>query len=450
MMTFGIRLVAQYYDLKTGKVMESKILREDPLKKPKTLEEFGYLHSEQIQLLQTIQDFKLRYETRLINDDVVVCPECGDKTNARGTKQSNFYSALTDHVVNIQQRRCRCGWKSDGTVAGIYGSALHPDLVEKQTKQGVENSYRKASRDLEAESKSKRRINNDDRIRRNVAHVANIIEAERLKKVRATPQDAAAKQLVVVADGGHLKSKDKDARSFEAMIATVYRPENIRRIDKHHNEITQKTSVASALNDKQVTIKKLILNACRKEGINARTTELTCLTDGAANCWSITNTLKSSCKKFINVLDWFHITKRFTIINNRVDADFKERLEKVKWFLWHDQSEDALKRLLEIKNTVVADEKLCSDLQDLYEYLERNQKYMVNYQERKAANLPFTSSYAESSVNTVINERQKNNKKMQWTREGAHNVLQIRTSLFSKTWKEDWDKVKTRIYRKVA
>jgi hypothetical protein len=37
--------------------------------------------------------------------------------------------------------------------------------------------------------------------------------------------------LIAVVDGGHLKSKDNDARSFEAMIATVYRPEHIRKID---------------------------------------------------------------------------------------------------------------------------------------------------------------------------------------------------------------------------
>lgn len=53
------------------------------------------------------------------------------------------------------------------------------------------------------------------------------------------------------------------------MIATVYRPENVRSIDKYHNEITRKTSVASALSDHQKTIKQLVLNTCRKEGSNA-------------------------------------------------------------------------------------------------------------------------------------------------------------------------------------
>jgi predicted DNA binding protein len=447
-MLMGIRLVAEYYDIKSGKVIESRVLREDKIKRPTTLKEFGYLHSEQIQLLQGIQDFKLLYETKLINEEVL-CPNCHRKTSARGTRKSNFHAVFTDHKISIQRRRCPCGWSSPDSVEGIYGSSMHPDLVEKQVIQGAENSYRQASRQLNAESKNHRRINNDDRIRRTIADIASILEEDKLKVCKTAAEAKATKELVVVVDGGHLKSKAVDSHSFEAMIATVYRPENIRCIDKNHNEITQKTSVASALSDRQKTIKRMVLNACRKEGSNARITHLTCLTDGASNCWSITHSLKGYCKTLENVLDWFHITKRFTMINNHVDKEFKERLEKVKWFLWHGDVNNALSRLAQVQSDV-QDEKLFADLKDLHTYIKRNRGYIVNYQERQAAHLPFTSTLAESSVNALINARQKDNKKMQWTREGAHHVLQIRTSRFSKTWEQDWQKAQEKMYLKAA
>jgi hypothetical protein len=447
-MPMGIRLIAECYDIKSGKVIDSKVLRNDQIKQPKTIKELGYLHSEQIELLKSIQDFKLLYETKLINTETT-CPNCGHKTASIGTRKSNFHAVLTDHKVSIQRRRCQCGWLSPDSVEGLYGSSLHPDLVEKQVIQGVENSYRQASRQLNAESKNTRSINNDDRIRRNIAQVANIIEKEKLKERAPAKKKEAVNKLVVVVDGGHLKSSNNDSRSFEAMLATVYSPKNIQRIDKHHNEITRRTSVASALDDHQKTIKKLIFNACRQEGANTFVTELTCLTDGASNCWSIANSLKGCCKKLINVLDWFHITKRFTMIDNRVDDIFKDKLEKVKWFLWHGKAKEGLERLAELQQTI-DDQELLSDLQDLYKYLDRNKKYMINYQERQANNLPFTSTYAESSVNALINTRQKDNKKMQWTREGAHNILQIRTSRFSKTWEQDWQKAQEKLYRRVA
>ena len=447
-MQMGIRLVAEYYDTKSGKVIETRLLREDKIKRPTTLKEFGYLHSEQIQLLQTIQDFKLHYETKLINEEAI-CPNCHHKTSPRGTRKSNFHAVFTDHKISIQRRRCQCGWSNPDSVEAIYGSSMHPDLAEKQVIQGAENSYRQASRQLNAESKQPRSINNDDRIRHTLANVASLLEEEKLKPCKTLKALEAAKELVVVVDGGHLKSKDVDSRSFEAMIATVYRPENIRYIDKNHNEISQKTSVASALSDHQKIIKQLVLNACHKEGSHARVTQLTCLTDGASNCWSITHSLKRHCKKLINVLDWFHITKRFTVLNNRVDDDIKEPLEKVKWFLWHGNVDNALERLTQLQCTM-KDEKLLSDLKELSEYIQRNRCYIVDYQERQAAHLPFTSTLAESSVNALINARQKDNKKMQWTREGAHHILQIRTSRFSKTWEQDWQKAQRKIYLTAA
>ena len=74
----------------------------------------------------------------------------------------------------------------------------------------------------------------------------------------------------------------------------------------------------------------------------------------------------------------------------------------------------------------------------------------MNYQERYISHLPYTSTYAESSVNAVINTRQKNDKKMQWSRDGAHHVLQIRTSRFSKTWQNDWKNAQQSIYKQAA
>ena len=127
----------------------------------------------------------------------------------------------------------------------------------------------------------------------------------------------------------------------------------------------------------------------------------------------------------------------------------KDQLEKVKWFLWHGKPDKALKRLGELQR-INSDETISENMSDLYEYIARNKKYIVNYQQRQEAKLPFTSTYAESSVNTIINQRQKNDKKMQWSRDGAHNILQIRTSRFSQTWKLDWEMARQEIYKKAA
>jgi len=39
---------------------------------------------------------------------------------------------------------------------------------------------------------------------------------------------------------------------------------------------------------------------------------------------------------------------------------------------------------------------------------------------------------------------------MLWSRDGAHNVLQIRASVFSNSWNDDWKKIEREIYKKAA
>ena len=50
----------------------------------------------------------------------------------------------------------------------------------------------------------------------------------------------------------------------------------------------------------------------------------------------------------------------------------------------------------------------------------------------------YISEVAESHIESVINARHKSNGKMQWTREGAHNVLQIRAIITDKEWESRW------------
>ena len=273
-MKAAIRVTVEYYNAETHEMIESEVIKDDGVTKPEQLKDLGYRHSEQIQLLQSLQDFKLRHQSVLCNDEP--CPKCGKKSQKSGIQKSKFHAVLTDHEVSIQRKKCSCGWGSPCTVEAIYGSSTHPDLLEKQAIQGAENSYRQASKNLGAESGSKRSVNSIESLRKGTKKVAQVVGDNKLKPVTVMPESAAAEELIAVIDGGHLKAKDKESRSFEAMTATVYRPENVSRVDNHHNEITQKTSVASALSDHQQTIKTLVTNACHKEGAEPSVTHLTC------------------------------------------------------------------------------------------------------------------------------------------------------------------------------
>jgi hypothetical protein len=136
-------------------------------------------------------------------------------------------------------------------------------------------------------------------------------------------------------------------------------------------------------------------------------------------------------------LDWFHIAKQFQNVRGAVDEAYKETLERVKWTLWHGQPAEALSKL-QLLTMNVTDSLKRKKLADLYDYLNRNQAYLVNYQERDQQGHTYTSQVAESHIESIINARHKKSGKMQWTRLGAHKVLQIRGKIASNEWGDHW------------
>ena len=95
-------------------------------------------------------------------------------------------------------------------------------------------------------------------------------------------------------------------RSFEELIATVYRDKDNVMVSENRREIKKKVSVASAKSDKRHTIKKLTLNACKKRGLHSGS-NIIALSDGAKNCCiryvdrykrRMSSTFPSSCLRF--------------------------------------------------------------------------------------------------------------------------------------------------------
>ncbi len=441
-----IKLIAQCVDASTGELIEEFIIKEESVSKALILKELGYLHVEQIDFLRMIQDFKIKHQILL--NTVTICPVCSNKTMKHGVNQSPFHAVLTDHQVLIQLTQCKCGWQSSSSIDGIFGSKLHPDLLKKQAIQGCKESFEKSSKSLDAESCAKRTVNGHSQISRTVKLVGVMLEKSRLAIKLPKEPNKCASELIVNVDGGHIKSRG-DNRSFEAMVATVYNPTNLVLVNKSHNEITSKTIVASAKDDAQVTMKRLFNGACISQGMGAETS-LVCLADGAVNCKAIADSIASYCKTMVYILDWFHISMKFK--NIAVPVQYRELFDKIKWHLWHGNPEKALLRLDEFKKlkAIAIDDSLLIKLNKLSTYISNNKGGIISYEARKNAGLVFTSNLAESMVNTIINERQKGKQKMLWSREGAHNILQIRAAIRSVNWENEWDNVEKNIYKLAA
>lgn len=124
-----------------------------------------------------------------------------------------------------------------------------------------------------------------------------------------------AEELIVQVDEGHISSKDKGERSFEALSGVIYRPSCLEFVDQHHYQITDKSCVVSALDDDLKTIKTYLHHAALKQGLSQQT-RVTALADGANNCWSVISVLEPHCQTIERILDWFHIAKQFQNAKN--------------------------------------------------------------------------------------------------------------------------------------
>lgn len=441
-MAQAVHYIAQLRDDKSGKVISESVIHKKVLERADDINEFGLRHREQIDLIKNSQDFFLEHQCHLFNEDTD-CPSCGKKLRKQGSVKSDFHDMFTDHKVKVTRLTCTCGWKNKTTVNSIYGNASHPELVKIQVTTGANHSFARASAILNAHSYFSRKINNNVTIMRNVTKVGELLDKNK-KSDEWAETTALANEIILNTDGGHVQNDESGKHSFEELISTVYKPEDVIQVSKNRREIKNKISVGSAKNDKQSSIKKLTVNACKKIGMGKSTT-VTALCDGAKNCWSIISAISPHCKNVIKILDWFHIGMKFKSRESKIPEHLVEKYHKAKWHLWHGRPQTSLIRLKQVMKEA-NDSLVTTKITELMKYISNNQDSIVNYRMRKIRNETFTSQLAECSVNSIINERQKN-KKMQWTRAGAHNILQIRTSIFSKMWDADWKAVEEKLYQ---
>ena len=98
------RIVTEIYDEKDNKIIDREIINDKPIKKPENIEDLGYNHKKQIDLLQHIQDTFLFIQATIIVAET--CEKCGSKTQKAWATPSDFHAVYTDHKLMIQRKQC--------------------------------------------------------------------------------------------------------------------------------------------------------------------------------------------------------------------------------------------------------------------------------------------------------------------------------------------------------
>jgi hypothetical protein len=123
------------------------------------------------------------------------------------------------------------------------------------------------------------------------------------------------------------------------------------------------------------------------------------------------------------ILDWFHIAMKLKVAGNSVfGSETIEPLERegvtraldhAKWLVWHGKGRKAVARIRGLDASLLARDgyelsTLYWSLRQLYFYIDKNDRTLVNYGARYRKGLPISSSIAESAVNQVVSHRMAN------------------------------------------
>jgi hypothetical protein len=123
--------------------------------------------------------------------------------------------------------------------------------------------------------------------------------------------------------------------------------------------------------------------------------------------------------------------------NISLPKKLKEDLMHIKWHLWRGDIEKTTLRFKEIME-LTKEEQHHDRIKKLFQYVENNKDKIVDYSSRKEAGLVFTSNLAESTVESLINQRCKGQQHMRWSRDGLNPILQLRAAIHSNDWSNKW------------
>jgi len=164
-----------------------------------------------------------------------------------------------------------------------------------------------------------------------------------------------------------------------------------------------------------------------------------------------------------HILDWFHVTMRLTVLEQygkglvHCDAvlgkEIREKIERLKWSLWHGQVDKALGKIDDLASSITLFQEtyarfaqLVKALSELRTYIGNNRHLIPNYGHRYHQGEAIATGFVESTVNQVVSKRFCKKQQMQWSKQGAHLLLQTRVKTLDgelgavfKRWYPDMD-----------
>jgi hypothetical protein len=445
------------------------------------LETLGLTLAESKQVLQQLQQVVIERQVGTYLDQQRACPTCGKKRPLKESDTAPFRTLFGRvEVRNPRWEQCPCQGHAAKTLrplATLLPERTSPELRYLETKWASLAAYGLTT-ELLHEVLPIDQKHNPITVRNHTLRAAQrqeqMLGDEDTIYIEGAPAELSRLPipdgpLAVGLDGGIVRARrgtngDQAGNLFEVIAGKSILA--FRRDDPLDGPPTSKCFALVRSVDKKP--KRRLFELLRGQGMQANQ-QLTFFSDGGDTVRRLPEYLHPAAE---HVLDWFHLTMRLTVLQQcarglsvlaatRVrdpeDAESAEeeslerQVESTKHYLWHGNTSKALERLgwlgddLEswdydvdgqprLQSGSAEAARMLKYVRELETYISNNAGSIVNYGERYRNGERISTGFVESTINQVISKRMVKKQQMQWTPEGAHLLLQVRTAVLNEDW----------------
>ena len=261
--------------------------------------------------------------------------------------------------------------------------------------------------------------------------------AERRQMELDLPNDPEREFVVI--DTAHVRASRAEAgRNFEIVVARCGRGGRGSRPGRYF--MTADTAKRE--------LQSRTLQALQSEGY-AGHGEVTVLSYGAEIMKRLPKALPQPTTY---IIDWFHIAMKIQPLQQVADhivrwrdagnsemAQVDANVRSLKWKLWHGQTDRALDQLETMTSEFaklrergnLSATRLLHLAHPLLTYVRSNKSAIINYGARYRSGRRIATALAEFGVNSLGARRMVKKQQMQWSKRGAHLLLQVRAAVLN-------------------
>lgn len=416
----------------------------------------GLTLSEAKQMLQSIQQVMVEHQVETYIDQQIPCSACGQPRKQKG--KHTLVSRTVFGKLHLQSPRlfhCPCqahSTQSYSPLAQLLSERTSPEYLYLQTKFAALISYG-LSVDLLAEVLPVDGQINCSSIRDHLHQMGQRLDNE-LGEEQYMFIDGCPSQweklprpdlpITVGIDGGYINGYPKQEGDSHRSIEVI--------VGKSITDAGEAKSFGF-VQSYDTKSKRRLFELLKSQGMQMNQ-QVTFLSDGGDSVRELQLYLNPQAE---HLLDWFHITMRITVLGQYLKGvkhhdpeqgqEMTDRLESIKWYLWHGNVFKALQNIefLEMDADCLEMDypnlsKMAKAIREFRIYIENNQGYITNYGERYRCGERISTGFVESTVNQVIAKRMEKKQQMRWTPKGAHLLLQVRTKVLNQEWRETFER----------